>query len=98
MALLKGKRILDYVKKGEGAIYFKETDAKGANPLDLGIWAATVHPSYFEVWLNRLKNIAVEELEMLIFNIPDDRMSPPAKEFAIAILKCTTQRLSEITL
>jgi hypothetical protein len=94
--LLKQKRIAEYVSKGLGAIYWKETDPKGENPLALCRRAANIHRSYFQYWINRIKNIAPAELEVLVSDVPDDWMSPIAKQFAKAILLYTTNELRKL--
>jgi hypothetical protein len=94
--LLAQKRVAEYVSKGSGAIYWKETDPKGENPLALCTHAASMHPSYFQPWVDRVKNIAPTELELLVSDVPDDWMSPIAKNFATAILSCTTNELRKL--
>ena len=93
---LRQKRIADYVQKGSGAIYWKETDPKGANPLALAIRAAKTHRSYFQRWIDRIKDVAPAELHLLISKVPEHWMSPIAKEFAVAILSHTTAHLKTL--
>ena len=94
--LLGQKRVIEYVQKGSGAIYWKETDAKGANPLALAIRAAKTHRSYFQRWIDRIKDVAPAELDLLVSKVPEDWMSPIAKEFAVAILSYTTEQLKKL--
>lgn len=93
---LRQKRVAEYVQKGSGAIYWKETDARGANPLALAIRAAKTHRSYFERWIGRIKDVASAELKLLVSKVPEDWMSPIAKEFAVAILSHTTEQLKKL--
>lgn len=93
---LRQKRIAAYVQKGSGAIYWKETDARGANPLALAIRAAKTHRSYFQRWIDRIKDVAPAELDLLVSRVPEDWMSPIAKEFAVAILSYTTEQLKKL--
>jgi hypothetical protein len=95
-SILKNGRIADYVSKGSGAIYWKETDAKGENPLALCKRAATIHRSYFRPWIERVNEITPAELEMLVSDMPDDWMSSIAKQFAKAILSYTTNELRKL--
>ena len=95
-SLLKQNRIAEYVSKGLGAIYWKESDPKGENPLALCRRAATIHRSYFQYWIDRIKNIAPTELEVLVSDVPDDWMSPIAKQFVKAILLYTTNELRKL--
>lgn len=93
---LRQKRVAEYVQKGAGAIYSKETDARGANPLALAVKAATTHRSYFQRWIDRIKDVAPAELDLLVSRVPEDWMSPIAKEFAVAILSFTTEQLKKL--
>lgn len=95
-AVLDKNRVAEYVSKGSGAIYWKETDLKGENPLALCTHAARIHRTYFQRWIDRVKNIAPEELEVLVSDVPDDWMSPIAKQFAKAILSYTTNELRKL--
>ena len=92
-SILSEKRIGDYIAKGAGAIYWQETDPKGENPLQLCIRAARIFPSYFAPWIQRLKEIRHEELDLLVSEVPNEFMSPIAKEFARAILLYTANEL-----
>jgi hypothetical protein len=94
--LLEQKRIAEYVSKGSGAIYWEETDLKGENPLALCTHAASMHRSYFQPWIDRVKRLAPTELELLVSKVPDDWMSPIAKQFANAILLHTTNELRKL--
>jgi hypothetical protein len=93
---LRQKRVAEYVQKGSGAIYWKETDAKGVNPLALATRAAKTHRSYFQRWIGRIKDVAPAELGLLVSRVPGDWMSPIAKEFALAILSYTTEQLKKL--
>jgi hypothetical protein len=95
-ALLDKNRVAEYVSKGSGAIYWKETDLRGENPLALCSRAARIHRSYFQPWIDRIKDIASTELELLVSQVPDDWMSPIAKDFATAILLCAANELRKL--
>lgn len=83
-------------RKGSGAIYLKETEARGANPLALATRAAKAHRSYFQRWIDRIKDLAPAELDLLVSRVPEDWMRPIAKEFAVAILSYTTEQLKKL--
>jgi hypothetical protein len=92
-SLLKQGRVAEYVSKDSGAVYWKETDSKGENPLALCTRAATIHPSYFRPWIDQLKSITPADLELLVSEVPDDWMTSIAKDFAKAILLYTSDEL-----
>jgi hypothetical protein len=94
--LLREERLSEYVQKGSGAIYWKETDAKGVNPLALAVRAAKTHRSYFQRWIDRIKGVAPAEVDLLVSKVPEDWMSSIAKEFAVAILSYTTEQLKKL--
>ncbi|MGZ5003926.1 MAG: hypothetical protein ACXWG7_00220 [Chthoniobacterales bacterium] len=96
LAFLENRRVGDYVYRGSGGIYWKETDPKGENPLRLCLRAATVHRSYFQPWLDRVKQIKKEELELLVTRVPPDWMSEIAKRFAVAMMSFTTEELKKL--
>ncbi len=95
-SLLEQGRVAEYVSKRSGAIYWKESDPKGGNPLALCTRAASIHRSYFRPWLDRLKSIAPADLELLVSEVPDDWMTSIAKEFAKAILLYTSDELRKL--
>jgi hypothetical protein len=94
--LLNQKRVGEYVGKGAGAIYWRETDSKGVNPLALATRAAKTHRSYFQRWIDRVRDVEPAELDLLVSRVPEDWMSPIAKEFAVAILSHTTEQLKKL--
>jgi len=94
--LIQSKRIGDYVRKGEGGIYWKETDPHGENPLEICLSAAAVHRTYFDRWIDRVKTIEDEELDLLVQKVPGDWMSQIAKNFALAMMRFTVEQLRQL--
>jgi hypothetical protein len=95
-SLLEQGRVAEYVSKGSGAIYWKESDPKGENPLALCTRVASIHRSYFRPWIDQLKSIAPADLELLVSEVPDDWMTSIAKDFAKAILLYTSDELRKL--
>ncbi len=68
--LIESKQVGQYVLRGSGGIYWKETDPKGENPLRLCLRAAAVHRTYFQPWIDRVKELTEAELELLVSRVP----------------------------
>jgi hypothetical protein len=86
--LLKENSVGDYVRKGHGGIYWRTTDRKGANPLEL-VESAVRLPSYREYFrpaLSKLRTVALPDLQATLNGIPAGRISDCGKEFAKVML------------
>ena len=94
--LVETRQVGQYVLRGSGGIYWKESDPKGENPLRLCLRAATAHRSYFQPWIDRVKEVKPEELELLVSRVPSDWMSDIAKQFAVAMMSFTTKELKKL--
>lgn len=94
--LIESKQVGQYVLRGSGGIYWKETDAKGENPLRLCLRAAKVHRTYFQPWIERVKELTEAELELLVSKVPEDWMSEIAKKSAVAMMSFTTKELKKL--
>ncbi len=94
--LIESKQVGQYVLRGSGGIYWKETDSKGENPLRLCLRAAKVHRTYFQPWIERVKELTEAELELLVSKVPEDWMSEIAKKFAVAMMSFTTKELKKL--
>jgi hypothetical protein len=87
-----------YAGKGSGGIYWKETDVKGENPLELAIKAATDFPNYFRPWLLKLKELQFEKMNGIVERVPLEWMSLEAKQFCLKLMSVTVERLKKIQL
>ncbi|HVK55038.1 MAG TPA: hypothetical protein VM532_08425 [Burkholderiales bacterium] len=86
--LLKENRVESYVRKGHGGIYWRTTDRKGANPLEL-VESAVRLPSYREYFrpaLSKLRTVALPDIQATLNGIPASLISDCGKEFAKVML------------
>lgn len=92
--LLKADAVGSYARKGKGAIYFGTADQHGANPIRLVEFGARRFPQHFMPPLQRLKGVAVPNLQGLVDAVPVARMSDSSKQFARAFLAYTHNALT----
>jgi hypothetical protein len=88
-ALLIGNRIHDYVRRGRGGIYWRKTDAHGANPVRLVEVLVRQFPDYFRPALESVAQTPISEFYRVVDQVPRSRMSTVAKQFAKALLADT---------
>lgn len=93
--LLKSGQVSAYVRRGHGGIFLAEC-AKGANPLELVAAAVRRYPDVFWPSLDRLRRTPLSALQRLTDEVPDERMSLPARCFAKEMLGITHKALTEI--
>lgn len=86
----------EYVRKGRGAIFGRSAGRHPDNPLALVCWAATIHPAWFHPWLDRARKVAPEKIDDILSRMPEQAMSPAAKDFCRAFLCCTLEKLKGI--
>jgi hypothetical protein len=98
MILLDPLGLERYVLRGRGGIFYRQTDAKSENPLQLAIKAAHDYPAYFSPILLRLRQIHSEVMCVIVNRIPEEWMNPQAKDFCCQMLATTLQKLKEVQL
>ena len=96
MILLDRQGLERYVLRGRGGIFYRQSDAKGENPLRLAIKAAHDYPAYFAPILLRLQQIHEDEMCAIVYRIPEDWMNAHAKDFCCRMLAVTLQKLKEV--
>ena len=93
---LAENRIGNYAKKGRGAIYWSENSKRGPSPLELVREAVRPFPDIFHPVKKKLEKLDVEAMQDIVNRVPDDWMSSPAREFAIALLCYNFEQLQEL--
>ncbi|GAB4300647.1 MAG: hypothetical protein Fur0025_40410 [Oscillatoriaceae cyanobacterium] len=71
-------------------------DKKAMLSLDAFREAAKRHTDAARVWLKILENIASNELTSMFNRLPQERISEPAINFALEVLKINRNRLLEL--
>jgi hypothetical protein len=84
--LLANNEIARYVSAGRGGIFDASTDKRGANPLELARVGAARYPDHFRGALTQLKNLEKTRIRFIIDNLPEQRASAIAKDFAYAVI------------
>ena len=85
-----------YSEKAPGAIYWNSTDKKGVSPLELVRRANAKHGDLFQPALLRVKRLDKSVLDSIIKMVPDDWMSPLARQFALELMCYNMEELGKI--
>ena len=97
-AILDRGDIRRYVLRARGGIFWKDTDAKGENPLQLAVKGAKAYPRYFTPPLKRLRLLEENRIIAIVERVPVEWMSRAAKEFCCTLLLETLKMLQEVEL
>jgi hypothetical protein len=92
--ILASNGIEHYARRGHGGIYWKQTDARGANPLELVQQASAAFPDYFREPLAGVASTPVDDLLDIVNQVPNTVISAPSRRFAQALLAYTHGVLS----
>lgn len=84
--MLSGNRVGAYSERGRGGIYWAESDRRGVSPLQLARLAAQAYPELFLPALRQLQSVSREGLAGLADRVPDDWITPLARQFAGELL------------
>jgi len=95
---LREKRMGAYSEKAHGAIFWDKSDVRGLSPLELARRAAALHPELFEPALTRLERLEQQGIQAIIDRVPDDWMSPLARQFAVELMCYNHKELRKILL
>lgn len=98
LILLDRQGLERYVLRGHGGIFYRQSDAKGENPLRLAIKAARDYPAYFAPVFQRLRLLNEDEMCAIVNRIPEEWMNTLAKDFCCRMLATTLQKLKEVQL
>jgi hypothetical protein len=85
-----------YADRGEGGIFLRSEDPRGANPLKLLELVAGRWPAYFTPWLTTLENVEEYAILTTVDRVPPEVMAPAQREFAKALLRVTVRRVREM--
>lgn len=82
-----------YVTKALSAFFSSPTSTKPMPTLDVFREASKLRPVAAKAWVERLSRIAEEDVIGIFDQIPVDRISNPAREFAMKMLELNQKRL-----
>jgi HipA-like C-terminal domain len=94
--LLANNRVGDYVSRGRGGIFISANDKRGANPLELVRVGVSRHPNHFRGALLQLKSLEKAQIRFIIENLPEQRASAAAKNFAYAVICHSLDQLRKL--
>jgi len=82
-----------YVERAASAFYAFSADTRPMPTLDAFRAAGLRQPGAAQAWLARLERLSAQDIEGIFANIPSDRISAVAKDFAVSMLALNSQRL-----
>lgn len=97
MRRLTEKSIDGYLGRGHGGIYWSSSDERAPSPLELVRLAARVEPDLFCPAISRLEKLDDDSLREIVNRVPDDWMSPAAREFSVALMRYTIETMRRLT-
>lgn len=96
LQILEQQRMESYVQKGHGGIFLRNSDKRGANPLELVKYAAHEYPAIFRPALAKVAGAEIEKLCALVDAVPPSRMTDVSRQFAKEFLRCSHQKLTQL--
>ena len=93
--LLAENRVGNYAEKGHGAIYWSKDERHGPGPLELVRRAACTYPDFFHPALTKIEKLDESSISDLVNRVPDDWMTPSAREFSVALMRYNFEQLQE---
>lgn len=89
----KGNSVEAYATRTRSALFLKKEDPKPLLTTDAFLAAAAYCPTGKNYWLQRLSTLNDEKIREVLYDIPDDFISEPARKFALAMLIFNRNRL-----
>lgn len=82
-----------YARRGRSAFFDGTPEARPVSPLSAFEAAADVRPMAALAWLERLGSLADDVMHAVFTHFPPNRISEPARDFALALLHYNRSRL-----
>ncbi|MGH8008285.1 MAG: hypothetical protein ACREQ3_14915, partial [Candidatus Binatia bacterium] len=82
-----------YVEKGESAFYALSSSKKALSILDAFREAGKLRPQAADVWLERLRQVSMQDVAFIFDQIPPERITLVTSRFAQKMLEVNRQRL-----
>jgi hypothetical protein len=86
---LRDGTIERYIRKGRGGIFEHPQSRHGMSPIALAEMLAQRYPDLFKSWQTRVRDLPNTALVELLERIPESRISPVGREFALVLLTTT---------
>jgi hypothetical protein len=94
--LMNESRVDVYAERAVGGIYWTPSERRAPSPMRLVRLSANKRPEFFSPALRNLNRLNEESLHAIVDRIPEDWMSPPAREFAFSLLCYNLAQLREL--
>jgi hypothetical protein len=94
--LLESGSVAGYVRRGRGGIYLRSDDPFGANPLHLVEVSFGTYPDYFRQALRQVAETPIATIEAVVEDVPEARITRPARDLAREILKYNHSALIQL--
>jgi hypothetical protein len=91
---LREQTVGQYAKRARGRVFWSGSRRYGPNPVELVQLASRVHPLLFRQTLDRLRDRR-SRFAAIVGRVPDDWMSPTAKDFTLALLDYNAAELEQ---
>ena len=88
-----GRSMQRYVERATSAFYASPADTRPMSTLSAFEEAGRRRPRAAQAWIARLECLSAQDIKAIFANIPSDRISAVAKDFAIRMLALNSQRL-----
>ncbi|HEY2801848.1 MAG TPA: HipA domain-containing protein [Chthoniobacterales bacterium] len=85
-----------YANRAPGAIFLREDQAHGANPLRLAEFALRLRPRRVAPWLERLRGLNIARFSEIIERVPEACMPEQSRRFCLSLLSHTLQHLQNL--
>ncbi len=96
LRLLDEKQVPAYAEQASGAIYWNKTDKQGISPLELVRRGAAHYREIFDVAIRRVEQLNKSKLEEIVSCVPEDWMTPLARQFSIELVCYNLEQLRRI--
>ena len=94
--ILARNGVAKYIAGGRGGIFISVDDKHGANPLELARLGAERYPDHFRGALASLSTLQTATIRTIIDQLPAERASNAAKDFAYAVVCHSLDQLLKI--
>lgn len=84
-----------YIHKGKGGIFESGAARSGMSPFALARVLAVRYPEFFGPWRSRIDVLSLDAVRDVVWRIPDERISEPGREFALAFITTSRKLLLE---
>ncbi len=73
----------------------QRTNGTAPGPLELVRRAACTYPDFFHPALTKIEKLDESSISDLVNRVPDDWMTPSAREFSVALMRYNFEQLQE---